>query len=72
MEAKRKATRGLQLQSETAGPPEERGSKQGQSAASLIYYINSSTIRGGASMQANDRDTQKGSVNEGVIRKDNE
>lgn len=58
--------------STTAGPPDERGSKQGQSAASLIYYINSRTITGGASMQANGSATQKGSVNERVIRKDNE
>lgn len=55
-----------------AGPPDERGSKHGQSAASLICYINSSTTRGGASKQANGTAIQKGSVNEGVIRKDNE
>lgn len=38
----------------------------------LYSYINSSTAGGGASVQANSRDAQKGSVNEGAIRKDNE
>lgn len=67
-----KAIGGVATKYNRAGAPDERGSKQGQSAASLIYYINSSTTRGGASIQANGRVTQRGSVNEGVIRKDNE
>lgn len=54
-----------------ARPPEGRGSKQGNSAASLIYYINSGAIKGGATSRQTTA-TQKGSVNEGVIRKDNE
>lgn len=38
----------------------------------LYSYINSGTTGGGASVQANSRVSQKGSVNERAIRKDNE
>lgn len=67
-----RAPRDLASEQSKAGPPDERGSIHGQSAAFLIYYINSSTTRGGASTKANSPAIQKGSVNEGVIRKDNE
>lgn len=67
-----KATDGMATMKSRAGPSDERGSKHGQRAAYLICYINSITTRGGASEQANGTATQRGSVNEGVIRKDNE